>query len=47
MYVKVNSKNAMLKLIRSLNYSVSMSRCFKVYTDYTKLVSKDVDNKKV
>ena len=46
-YNKVSSKNSMLKLIRSLNYSVSMSRCFKVYIDYTKLVSKVNDTKKV
>ncbi len=46
-YNDVTSKNAMLKLIRSLNYSVSMSRCFKVYIDYTKLLSKDKDTKKV
>jgi len=39
-YEKVSSKNGMLKLIRSLGFSISMNRLFKIYTDYTKLKNK-------
>jgi len=39
-YESVSSKNAMLKLLRSLNYSISMNRLFKIYTDYTNLKNK-------
>ncbi len=40
LYEDVTSKNAMLKLIRSKGYSISMSRLFKVYTDYSILKTK-------
>ena len=40
LYDDVTSKNAMLKLIRSKGYSISMSRLFKVYTDYSTLKTK-------
>ena len=43
LYAKVSSKNAMLKLIRSLGYSISMNRLFKIYIDYTKLINKTKD----
>ena len=46
MYEEVTSKNAMLKLIRSKGYSISMSRLFKVYEDYTKLLNVETKNKK-
>jgi len=39
-YEEVTSKNGMLKLLRSLNYSISMNRVFKIYTDYTLLKTK-------
>jgi len=39
-YESVSSKNAMLKLIRSLGYSISMNRLFKIYIDYTNLKNK-------
>jgi len=39
-YDKVSSKNAMLKLIRSLGYSISMNRLFNIYEAYTKLINK-------
>ena len=39
-YESVSSKNAMLKLLRSLNYSISMTRLFTIYENYTKLKNK-------
>ncbi len=38
-YKNVSSKNAMLKLIRSLGYSISMNRLFNIYVAYTKLIN--------
>ncbi len=42
LYSKCASKNAMLKLIRSDGFSISMSRLFKVYDEYTKLLNADL-----
>ncbi len=39
-YNEVLSKNAMLKLIRGLGYSISMSRLFNIYISYTNLKNK-------
>ena len=39
-YESVSSKNAMLKLLRSLDYSISMSRLFTIYENYSKLKNK-------
>ena len=39
-YSKVTSKNGMLKLLRGMGFSISMSRLFKIYSDYEKLTNK-------
>ena len=44
-YTKVSSKNGMLKLIRSLGYSISMNRLFKIYEAYSKLKNKTTEKK--
>ena len=46
LYDDVTSKNAMLKLVRSKGFSISMSRLFKVYEDYTKLLNQSIKDKK-
>jgi len=38
-YASVTSKNGMLKLLRSLGYSIAMSRLFTIYTNYEKAVN--------
>ena len=44
-YANVSSKNGMLKLIRSLGFSISMNRLFKIYIDYSKLINKNKEAK--
>ena len=43
-YSKVDTKSAMLKLIRSENFKVSQDRCYNSYLLYKKAIT--TDNKK-
>ena len=44
-YSKATSKNGMLKLLRGVGFSISMSRLFKIYSDYEKLINKAKETK--
>ena len=40
-YSKVETKSAMLKLIRKDNFKVSQDRCYNMYLMYTKSIKED------